>query len=83
MEERAGGTEQLQAAWNGKWCRCRRAVVAVSFERGSARQFRQNARRGESAKRKAGFFEETSTAQQSLCEVAMTWICQASSYVGS
>jgi hypothetical protein len=83
MEERSVRAQQLEAAGNGKRCGSRGAVVAVSFECGSACQFRQNARGGESAQRNARFFEEASTVQQSLCEVAMTWICRSSSYVGN
>ena len=83
MEERSIRAEQLQAAGNGKRCGSCRAIVAVGFECRSACQFRQDARGGERSQRNAGFFEEASAVQQSLCEVAMTWICHASSYVGS
>ena len=67
MEERSIRAEQLQAAGNGKRCGSCRAVVAVSFECGSACQFRQDARGGECSQRNAGFFEEASAVQQSLC----------------
>jgi hypothetical protein len=83
MEERPTGTEQLQAARNRKRCGCGCAVVSVKVERGGARQVRQQTGCGKNSHCEASLFKEASTAQQSFCEMAMTWKYRAICHVGS
>jgi hypothetical protein len=84
VEERSTRTEQLEAARN--WERCGRgcAVVPMTLEYGcGVRHFRQQSGGSKRSHREAALFEEASTAQQSLCEMAMTWKCLASGDAGS
>lgn len=82
MKEWPARTEQLQAAGNRKGRSCGCAVMSVKVERGGACQFRcQQAGGGERSHSEASFLQEGSSAQQSLREVVMTWICRARGYL--